>query len=112
MPRLAELYPEAAMLDELRAAERDEVRVAAAPRELYLPADLDAACRFRAEHPDCLVVAGATDVAVRRNKGAPEPDAVLALGRRIPGFVEARIEGDVLYAGAGATWSQPARARG
>ena len=70
VPRLAELYPEAAMLDELRAAERDEVRIAAAPRELYLPADLEAACRFKAEHPDCLVVAGATDVAVRRNKGA------------------------------------------
>ena len=105
VPRLAELYPEAAMLEELRAAERDEVRIAAAPRELYLPVDLEAACRFKAEHPDCLVVAGATDVAVRRNKGAPEPDAVLALGRRIPGFVDAAIEGDVLHAGAGATWS-------
>ena len=105
IPRLAELYPEAAMLEELRAAERDEVRIVVAPRELYLPADLEAACRFKAEHPDCLVVAGATDVAVRRNKGAPEPDAVLALGRRIAGFVDAAIEGDVLHAGAGATWS-------
>jgi xanthine dehydrogenase small subunit len=105
VPQLAELYPEATMLDELRAAERDEVRIAAAPRELYLPADLEAACRFKVEHPDCLVVAGATDVAVRRNKGAPEPDAVLGLGRRIAGFVDAAIEGDVLHAGAGATWS-------
>ncbi len=106
VPRLAELYPEAAMLDELRAAASDEVRIGASPRDLYLPVDLDAACRFKAEHPDCLVVAGATDVAVRRNKGAPEPSAVLALGCRIPKFVEARIEGDSLHAGAGATWSR------
>jgi xanthine dehydrogenase small subunit len=106
VPRLAEHYPEAAMLAELRAAERDAVRIAAPPRQVLVAADLDAACRFRAEHPDCGVVAGATDVAVRRNKGAAEPESVLALGRRIPGFADAAIEGDVLRAGAGATWAR------
>jgi xanthine dehydrogenase small subunit len=106
VPRLAELYPETAMLDDLRAAESDAVRVGAPPRELFVPIDLEAAGRFKAEHADCQVVAGATDVAVRRNKGAPEPAAVLALGRRIAGFDAAAIEGDVLRAGAGATWSR------
>jgi xanthine dehydrogenase small subunit len=105
VPRLAELYDEPAMFSELAGAEREPVRVVAGAREVFLPVDLDAACRFKGEHPDCMVVAGATDVAVRRNKGAPEPDAVLALGRRIPSFAAAAIEGDVLRAGAGATWA-------
>ena len=126
VPRVADLYEEPAMLAELRAAAREPVHiatpavatpafaaaavatpaVAAAPRELFLADTLDAACRFKAEHPDCLVVAGATDVAVRRNKGALEPDRVLALGPRLPGFADAAIEGGVLRAGAGATWAR------
>jgi xanthine dehydrogenase small subunit len=94
------------MLEELRAAEGEAVLIAALPRRVFLPIDLECACRFKAEHPGCQVVAGATDVAVRRNKGAPEPDAVLSLGRRVAGFTDAAIEGDLLRAGAGATWSQ------
>ena len=93
------------MLEDLRGAERDAVRVAAPPREVFLPTDLESACRFKADHPECLVVAGATDVAVRRNKGAAEPDAVLALSRRMAGFTDATLDGDRLRAGAGATWS-------
>jgi xanthine dehydrogenase small subunit len=106
VPRIAELYPEAEMLEELRAAASEPVRVAAGARELFVPIDLESASRFKAEHADCQVVAGATDVAVRRNKGAPEPAAVIALGRRIAGFDAAAIEDDVLRAGAGATWSR------
>ena len=106
LPRIADLYPEADMLDELRSAERDAIRIAVAPRELFVPRDLGSACLFKAEHPDCMVVAGATDLAVRRNKGAAEPAAVLALSRRISGFGDAVLDGDRLRAGAGATWSR------
>jgi xanthine dehydrogenase small subunit len=72
---------------------------------VFAPTTLEEACRFKAEHPGCLVVAGATDVAVKRNKTGVEPAAVLALGARIAGFADAAIERGVLRAGAGATWA-------
>jgi xanthine dehydrogenase small subunit len=104
-PRLRELFDEAAMLDELGALSAEPVEVVAGDRRVHLPVDVRAAAEWRAAHPGCLVVAGATDLGVLVNKERVEPREVLALGSRIPGFDAASRANGVLLLGAGATWS-------
>jgi xanthine dehydrogenase small subunit len=109
VPRVRELFAgaqdEAAMAEELAALAAEPVEVAAGERRVYLPVDASDAAAWRAAHPGCLVVAGATDVGVLVNKERLEPKAALVLGARIPGFDSVERANGVLLLGAGATWS-------
>lgn len=70
MPKLRDRYPEL-----LEA--RDPVRIG----EFFAPATIEDAIRFKAEHPGCTIVQGATDVGVwivKRHFTAP---AMLSLGK-------------------------------
>ncbi len=72
----------------------------------WVPATLAEASALLVERPASRVVAGATDLGVRHNKGLLEPRDLLVLSDRIPGFSEVSIEENLLVAGAGATWSR------
>jgi xanthine dehydrogenase small subunit len=113
-PRLADLYPDKAMAARLAEWSRDEVRVEGRDvegRELlvYLPRTWEAAAAFKAESPDTLVVAGATDLGVQRNKGRIAPRRILGLAK-IDGDDEVRVEEGILTIGARATWTAVERA--
>ncbi len=70
---------------------------------LRLPGTLDEALAVKREHPEALVVAGATDAGVWHNHGAPWPDHVLCV-TALPGLSACDNNGDTLALGGGATW--------
>jgi xanthine dehydrogenase small subunit len=78
--RIDELYPPAPLLDALRRAARDPVRVAAGDgREFFKPTTVADAVRFKREHPTGAIIAGGTDLGVQINKGIRNPPVILSL---------------------------------
>ncbi|MDB5294310.1 MAG: xdhA [Phycisphaerales bacterium] len=104
------LYPPGPLAADLTAAAAEEVRVAASNgRSVYKPTTAAAACRFRAEHSDCSVVAGATDLGVVYNKRTRPITVALSLNS-VAEFRGVRRDGNALYVGSGATLSDLERA--
>ena len=97
------MYPPAPIVDVLRRATSEEVRIDTAPgRRFYKPTAVEAAVRFRSENPGCVVIAGATDMGVVYNKRMRSIDVALSTA----GLADLRTvscDGDALYAGACAT---------
>jgi xanthine dehydrogenase small subunit len=93
------LYPPGPIVQALSAAGADEVRVESGSRKFYKPMAIDRATRFRAENPDCVVVAGATDLGVVYNKRTRALDVVLSTAA----LAELRgitCDGDAMHVGA------------
>ena len=74
-PPVDELYPGAPILDEIAKHEREPVRI----EHFSKPATLQDALRFKAEHPKCVIVQGATDFGVWCNKRGFTAEALLSL---------------------------------
>jgi xanthine dehydrogenase small subunit len=74
------LYPPGPIAAALAAAAAESVEIRTPTRRLYKPANLAAACRFRRENPDCVVVAGGTDMGVVYNKRMRAIDVALSVG--------------------------------
>ena len=74
-PSIDSLYPPDEMLRAFESAERDAVAIG----KFFKPVDLDSAIRFKAEHPKCVIVQGATDFGVWCTKRAFKPEAILSL---------------------------------
>lgn len=94
------LYPPGPIAAALADAAGEEVRIETPAKRFYKPTDVGRACRFRADHPGCVVVAGGTDLGVVYNKrlrsiGTALSTAGLAALRGV------RVEGDAFYVGAG-----------
>jgi xanthine dehydrogenase small subunit len=77
---LDELHPPGGMLAEMSAATREEVLIAGDGKTFFKPVSVEGALRFRRENPNCLIVAGATDLGVQRNKGTRKLEVVMSLG--------------------------------
>jgi xanthine dehydrogenase small subunit len=111
--RVNETYPPAAMLSDLAAAAGDEIAAesnsAGRTCRIFGPTSLAAAIKVLNDHPKAKIVAGATDVGVQLNKGVIDPDVFLDLNR-VAELRGAKLEssgtGDVLAAGASATWTE------
>jgi xanthine dehydrogenase small subunit len=102
VPSLDALYPPAPIVAELSAAAREEVRIETAAKKFYKPVDVAAAARFRGEHPDCIVIAGATDLGVVYNKRMRAIDVAISLGG-LAGLRGILCDGDSMHVGACAT---------
>ncbi len=63
------IYPSEAMLAGMNAASVDELRIELNDLIFFKPNSIESAIRFRNENPTCLIVSGATDLGVQRNKG-------------------------------------------
>jgi xanthine dehydrogenase small subunit len=105
MKSLDELYPPEGLLAELTSAGLQEVDICAGVPRFFKPVSLESALRFRKENPDCLIVSGATDLAVQRNKGTRKFNTVMSCAaiRELHG-IEITLRG--LCIGAGATLSE------
>lgn len=105
---LSARYPDAQFADRVAALSNDDVRVdwvdeECGPGLMVAPTTLEAAVAFRTVHPQCTVVAGATDVGVLRNKGKISPRVVLSLGR-VRDLDAIDVSPERLVCGARATW--------
>ncbi len=103
--RLCELYPEEPIAEQFTDLHQDYVVISDSKRVVAIPSDLDAAVAFKAEHPSCTVVAGATDIGVQHNKGKIAPSEVLCLAN-VDEIQSLERNDGRLTIGAGATWSQ------
>lgn len=95
-PRIDELYPPAPIARAL--ANGGSVRI----NNFFKPATLAEAIEFKAAHPKCVIVQGATDFGVWCNKRGFVPEAVLSLDG-IAGLDELRVDGTELLVGGRTT---------
>jgi len=93
-PKIEELYASAPILAAIAEVEHEAV----AFENFAKPVDLDSAIAFKRDHPNTVIVQGATDFGVWRTKRNFAPEAVLSLDG-IDGLSDISIEGDTLIAG-------------
>jgi len=74
-----ELYPPGTMIEALRKATSEPVRIETDDRVFFRPTTLEDAVRFRAGNPGAVVIQGGTDLGVLANKRGLNPNAILAL---------------------------------
>ena len=77
--RLADLYPAQTLLAALREHAGTAVHVRTQDREFFKPVTVAQAIEFKATHPNCVLIAGGTDLGVQVNKGTRDPACVLSL---------------------------------
>jgi xanthine dehydrogenase small subunit len=87
------------------AGAREPVYVRTSARKFVAPTSLGDAIAFKAANPDAVIVAGATELGVQRNKRGFEPANYLSL-HRIAELDELQVSADELTIGANVTWSQ------
>ena len=102
---LSQLYPPEGMATDFDARRADFIEIEAGGRTLFAPATLEEAVQVRRAHPEAVIVAGATELAVPPAAALEDGRALLSLGR-IAELSEVRRDGDALILGAGATWTQ------
>ena len=95
-PSIEKLYPSGPILEALASSE--PVRVGT----FFRPKELRDAIEFKAAHPKCVIVQGATDFGVWRTKRGFEPPAILSLDG-IAGLDELSVGGGELRVGARVT---------
>jgi xanthine dehydrogenase small subunit len=102
---LDKLYPPVPLSADLARAALEPVLIETPTRRFFKATTVTDACRFRAAHPHCTVVAGATDVGVIHNKRLREVTAALSVSG-IGELLGVGMEPDALYAGAAATLTE------
>ncbi|HSP35648.1 MAG TPA: FAD binding domain-containing protein [Thermoanaerobaculia bacterium] len=100
-PTLEEMYPSAEMLREFASIEREPLRAG----DFFKPVSLRDAIEFKASHPQCVIVQGATDFGVWCNKRGFAPGAVLSLDA-IEGLGDVGIDGGEIRVGGRVTLAQ------
>jgi xanthine dehydrogenase small subunit len=104
LPRIADRPGTAEIATALTALAGDAVRVEADGRTYFAPTTLAEATAFKAAGPEVVVVSGATELGVLRNKRGYEPRALLSLAR-VTGINEIEIDDGRVSIGANATWA-------
>ncbi len=108
--RVSELYPDGPIAEAFGSHTAESVVVKDdGERTIALPATLAEAVAFKAAHPDCTVVAGATDIGVQHNKGKIAPKDILCLAN-VAEMKGNELTGEMLTIGAGTTWTRVERA--
>ena len=100
-PKIAQLYDSAPIVEAIEQVEREPVQIA----HFAKPTTLDEAIRFKADHPNTVIVQGATDFGVWRTKRGFTPEAILSLDG-IEGLSDVRVEDGVLVVGGRASLTQ------
>jgi xanthine dehydrogenase small subunit len=77
--RVDDLYPVRELLAALREHAETAVHVRATDREFFKPLTIAQATEFKSSHPNCVLIAGGTDLGVQVNKGTRDPTCILSL---------------------------------
>ena len=107
--RINDLYPPRELSAALREHAEQPVHVRTQDREFFKPVSIAQATDFKSTHPNCVLIAGGTDLGVQVNKGTRDPACILSLG----GLRELRTitrENEQLTIGALATLADCERA--
>lgn len=102
---LSELYPPAGMARRLLEHLEEPTLIEAGGRKFFAPTSVGEAVRFKAANPGAIIVQGATDIGVLRNKRGYDPPVVMNLSR-IAELGELTIEDQSLRVGATVTLSR------
>ncbi|MDB5322568.1 MAG: molybdopterin dehydrogenase FAD-binding protein [Phycisphaerales bacterium] len=96
------LYPPGPLIEALEQSQSQEVLIETPSCRYFKPTTLDRAVHFRADNPNCTIIAGGTDLAVVHNKRIREITAALST-TALAELNICRRDPDALYIGAGAT---------
>jgi xanthine dehydrogenase molybdopterin binding subunit/xanthine dehydrogenase small subunit len=102
--RIAELYDDPSLPDDLARLAAEPLRVESGRRVFYRPGRAADALAFKAEHPDAVIVSGGTDLGVWRNRRGFDPPRLLSLAGASE-WGRVRREGSAVSIGANVTWS-------
>lgn len=102
--RLADRPESPAILAELTRLAADPLRIATGDRTFLAPTALADAVAFKSSAPEVVVIGGATELGVLRNKRRYEPRALLSLAR-IPGLDAIEVRDTAVSVGGTATWA-------
>jgi xanthine dehydrogenase small subunit len=105
MRPLNELYPPREMIDDFAARAGEAVEVRHGDRLFFKTATVEQALRFRADYPDCTVIAGGTDIGVQVNKGTRDPKTILSLSA-LTELRSVELRDNTIVAGALASLAQ------
>ncbi len=100
-----ELYPPGEILAALAGATAEEVGIETADARFFKPTSVPSAVRFRKEHASCLIVSGATDLGVQRNKGTRQIRVAMSTAG-LRDLQEIAVTPQNLCIGAGATLTE------
>lgn len=100
-PKIEQLYASAPILEAIAEVETTPVQIG----NFAKPTQLDEAIRFKAEHPNTVIVQGATDFGVWRTKRNFAPEAILSLDA-IAGLNDIRLEERTLSVGGRVSLAQ------
>lgn len=104
------LYPPEPILAALAPAAAEEASIeAAGGLRFYKPISVEQAVAFRAANPGCLIVAGATDLGVQRNKGIRKITVAMSTAA-LTELRVIRVDADSILVGATATLTDLERA--
>ncbi len=114
VPPLDERFANNGQWHDLQARTREPVLIRstvnnsngnAVERTYFSPRTLEEAVDFKARHPESVLISGATELGVVRNKKGLEPAVLMSLSR-VPGLAEITRTGDALAIGANVRWTR------
>jgi xanthine dehydrogenase small subunit len=114
MAPLAERYPSGAMVEDLRAHAGVPVKIRCPctrpgretlQRTFFAPRQLGEAVDFKAANPEAVIVSGATELGVLRNKQGLDPPTLLSLVH-VAGLDQITCADHTVAIGANVTWTQ------
>jgi xanthine dehydrogenase small subunit len=108
LPPITDRYPSAEIAQDLLRHADDSVLVevpSARSSVFFAPRSLEAAVEFKTRQRDAVIVSGATELGVLRNKQGLEPPTLLSL-TRIPALADITSVEDAIVVGANVTWTQ------
>ncbi len=77
--KIAERFHTKQMMEELSSAKGKQVLARCGEKVWFKPTSVAEAVKFRAEHPQAVILAGATDLGVRMNKCLIDPSIVMTV---------------------------------
>lgn len=103
------IYPDAKLLPELKALAADAAFVEVDGKTFFKATTVADAIKFRADHPNSVIIAGGTDLGVLMNKRKIDPPVLLSTAA-LPGFTAVEVTADQIIVGGGATHEAVQRA--
>jgi len=104
LPPIGERFDTTELVSTLKSLSSDALQIASGTRTFNAPTTLSDAIAFKAANPDAVIIAGATELGVLRNKHGYEPTRMMSLAR-IPDLGVLEATPDRMSFGANVTWA-------
>jgi xanthine dehydrogenase small subunit len=105
VPPIGQRFDSAELLSTLASLSADALHLATGTRTFVAPTTLSDSIAFKAANPDTIIIAGATELGVLRNKHGFEPIRMMSLAR-VPDLGVIESTPDRMSFGANVTWAQ------